>query len=117
MTSASTPGLSLHAKMSWAGVLLGGLIAVSGAPSAQAQPSGPVEIKFLSDVHSHMQAFGDTRADRMRDAVLVGEGWSACHDMAIGVSPQQEGIDPLITRYAKVDLCPNGCPNGCSHGW
>jgi hypothetical protein len=98
-----------------AGVLLGGSIGVIDAPSVQADPSAPAESQFLKDVHSHMQAYGDTQANRLSDADLVGEGLLACHDRAIGVSPQQQGIDPLIAQYAKVDLCPSGCPEGCSH--
>jgi hypothetical protein len=98
-----------------AGVLLVTAIGVQGADSAQADPSAPAEVKFLNDVHSHMQRYGYTRAEDMSDAVLVGEGWSACHDLAIGVSPRQLGIDPLIGDYAAADLCPHGCPQGCSH--
>jgi hypothetical protein len=101
----------------FAGVLLGASIGVVRAPCAQAEPSAPAEMKFVNDVHSHMQSYGDTRVDRVRNADLVGEGWSACHDFAIGVSPQQQGIDPLIAHYAKVDLCPNGCPEGCRGIW
>jgi len=48
----------------------------------------------------------------MSDASLVGEGWWTCRNLAIGVSPQQEGIDPLIAQYAVIDLCPNRQPRG-----
>jgi hypothetical protein len=98
-----------------AGVLLGGSIGVIGAPYAQADPSAPAENQFLNDVRSHQQAYEDPRVERMTNADVVGEGWLACHDRAIGVSPQQQGIDPVIARYASVDLCPHGCPDGCSH--
>lgn len=100
-----------------AGVLLGGTIGVVGAPYVQAEPYAAAEIKFVNDVHSHMQSYGDTQVERLSNAGLVGEGWSACHDLAIGVSPQSRGITAVIAQYAKVDLCPNGCPRGCSHGW
>jgi hypothetical protein len=98
-----------------AGVLLGSSIGVIGAPSVRADPSAPAEIKFLNDVRSNMQRYGDTRVEGMSDANLVGEGWWACHELAIGASPQHQGIDPLIAHYASVDLCPNGCPEGCRH--
>lgn len=88
-----------------AGVLLGGSIGVIGAPAAQAYPSASAENKFLSDVRANMQRYGDTRVESMSDANLVGEGWWACHQLAIGES---EGIDPLIGHYASIDLCPKG---------
>ena len=98
-----------------AGALLGSSIGVIGAPPVQADPSAPAENKFLNDVHSHMQLYGDTRVESISDSDLVGEGWLTCRNLAIGVRPQQEGIDPLIAQYAVIDLCPHGCPDGCSH--
>jgi len=98
-----------------AAVLLGGSIGVLGAPPVRADPSAPAEIKFLNDVHANMQRYGETRLEGRSDANLVGEGWWACHELSVGSSPQQQGIDPLIAHYAVVDLCPNGCPDGCRH--
>jgi len=95
-----------------AGALLGSSIGLLGAPPVQADPSAPAENKFVKDVHSHMQLYGDTRVESMSDASLVGEGWWTCRNLAIGVSPQQEGIDPLIAQYAVIDLCPNRQPRG-----
>jgi hypothetical protein len=100
-----------------AGVLLAGSIGMVGAPSVRSDPFGPAENQFVHDVRSHMQSYDDTRVEGMSDAALAGEGWFVCHEMAVGVSPQQLGIDQLIARYAKVDLCPNGCPQGCKHSW
>jgi hypothetical protein len=98
-----------------AGVLLGGSIGVIGAPPVHADPSSSAENQFLIDVHSHMQAYGDTRADRLKDADVVGEGLMACHDLAIGVNPQQQGIDAVIAQYAQADLCAGGRSLGGSH--
>jgi hypothetical protein len=95
-----------------AGALLGSSISVIGAPPVQAYPSGPDENKFVKDVHSHMQIYGDTRVESLSDSDLVGEGWWTCRNLAIGVRPQQEGIDPLIAQYAVIDLCPNRRPMG-----
>jgi hypothetical protein len=95
-----------------AGALLGSSIGAIGAPPAEAYPSAPAENKFVKDVHSHMQLYGDTRVESMSDANLVGEGWWTCRNLSTGVRPQQEGIDPLIAQYAVADLCPNRQPMG-----
>jgi hypothetical protein len=102
-------------KVAMAGVILAGSVGVIGAPVSHADPFNPAEQQFLNDVRPRLQGYGDARASAMSDADLVGEGWWACHDLAVGISPQSQGINPLIGTYAKSDLCPNGCPQGCGH--
>lgn len=103
-------------KMLKSGVFLGVSVSlISAAPVAGAEPFNPAEVKYLNDVHMALQPEPDAPQASWSDTRLVGEGWFACHDHAIGVSLPQAGISPIIGTYALLDLCPNGCPQGCLH--
>jgi hypothetical protein len=96
--------------------VLGGLaVAMIGAPTVRADPFTPAEIQYLNDVHRFLPGYGDPKAAAMTDTELVGEGWWACHNHAIGVNLDQAGTNPVIGTWALYDLCPNGCAQGCGH--
>ena len=82
---------------------------VVGAIPAQADPLTPAEVTYLRDVHNYAPDIGET------DAQLLGDGWYACHNRAIGVSTTAMGVSPVVAQLALADLCPNGCPppEGC----
>ena len=97
-------------------VVLGCLaVGVRSAPAVHAAPFTPAEMKYLNDVQRYLPGYGDPKAASMTDAELVGEGWYACHNHAIGLNLDQVGTNPVIATYALLDLCPNGCAQGCLH--
>jgi hypothetical protein len=100
-------------KMMTAGVILAGSVGLVGAPAGHADPFTVAERKFLADVRPNLTP--DSPSASWSDDRLVGEGWFACHDHAIGLNLDQAGISPVIGTYALLDLCPNGCPQGCLH--
>jgi hypothetical protein len=96
-----------------AGLVLGGSASLIGVPVARADPFSPAQVQYLNDVRPRLQTSGDPQSASLSDARLVGEGWWACHDQAIGApSPQ---TSPVIVYWAVQDLCPHGCPQGCGH--
>lgn len=92
-------------------MLLVGLLSGICAATVHADPFTPAEIKYLKDVRPNL----DGPWASWSDEKLVGEGWFACHDHAIGLNLDQAGISPVVGTYALLDLCPNGCAQGCLH--
>jgi hypothetical protein len=76
---------------------------------AKADPLTSAEVTFLHDVHQNAPDIGET------DAQLLGDGWYACHNRAMGLSITALGVSPVVAQWAIADLCPNGCPQGCLH--
>lgn len=83
-------------------VVLAAALTGVGVPAARTDFS-PAETKFLIDVRPLLSGYGDARAANLSDTDLVGEGWWAAHNLAIGIDPQQQGHQP-----AHRDLCATG---------
>jgi hypothetical protein len=102
--------------MLMAGVFAWALVAIVGASGVRAEPFSPAEVQYFNDVRAAIQSSQDTPDAAKSEAQLVGDGWMACHDRAIGlVGVGKTGIGPVISVWAFNDLCPNGCANGCLH--
>lgn len=102
----------LKAKVSGlSGLLLSVSVGVFAAPVGSADPFSPAEQQYLADIRPNLQS--DYQEASKSNAEVVNDGWWACHDHAVGVSPEAAGISPVVDFWAGRDLCPHGCPQGC----
>ena len=96
-------------KCSWAVLMVGLVINVTVAPTAQADPlipPTPAEIDFLDHAHQVFAASHDPVAFR-GDGQLLSDGWFACDKRAAGfVGTEATLVTPALTQLAFIYLCP-----------